>query len=424
MIRVICPSCQTRFNTSDTNAGKVGRCPKCNSPLRVPPLSRATVAVPQAAPPAAPTAAAALAPQPAAAEPPAPAVRAGGNVGMGQAFRWIGEGIAFGLRNVVPLTLGLLIMVILATLAWSLCIVPGVFLEPPLLAGFVLIMLAAARGQSGLLGRLFAGFSGGRYWPSMGIFWLLALIFTGISIPITLLVMVAGASSVMLLVSEGVIGLLVLAIAIPVIYSPMMFVGSRLAWAMPLVVDGRARVVESLTVSWRLTGKVARGFGLFVQMLVLALLSLVVQALIVGAVMAIFGLGGLAAVSATGPKLMAYQEALDAADRLSAMPGETADAFHARRVNELYRRLERPLPPRPTGENDSAYWFRVERELKNEMAGQALGAAGALAAAGIAGSAIAALVYTVLVTALGAVLAMPGMVGYRDMCRLVQPAGS
>ena len=402
MIRLICPECQTRFTTSDTYAGKVGRCPKCNSPLRVPPLSRAA----------------------AAAEPPAPAVPAGGNVGMGQVFRWIGEGIACGLRNVVPLTLGLLVMLILATLAWILCLVPGVFLEPPLLAGFILITLAAARGESGLLGRLFAGFSEGRYWPSMGIYWLLVLIFAGISIPITLLVMVVGASSVMLLVSEGVVGLLVLAIAIPIIYSPMMFLASRLAWAMPLVVDGRARAVESLTVSWRLTGKVARGFGLFVQMLVLALLSLVVQALIVGAVMAIFGLGGLAVVSATGPKFVAYQEALDAVENMSAMPGETADAFHARRVNELYRRLERPLPPRPPGENDSAYWYRAERELKNEMAGKALGAAGTLAAAGIAALGVAALLYTVLAAALGVILAMPGMVAYRDMCSQVRPGAA
>jgi len=343
---------------------------------------------------------------------------------MGQVFRWIGSGIVCGLRNVVPLTLGLVVMLILVTLAWTLCVVPGVFLEPPLVAGFVLMLLASARGEGGVLGKLFAGFSGGRYWPSMGIFWLLVLIFAGVSIPITLLVLVAGASSVMLLVSEGVIGLLVLAIALPIIYSPMVFLASRLAWAMPLVVDGRAKVVESLTLSWRLTGRVARGFGLFVQTLVLTLMSLVVQALVVAAILAIFGLGGLATVAAVSPKFEAYQEAMSAVEAMSRMPGETTDAFHARRVNELYRRLQTPLPPRRPGENENAYWFRAEHEIKNAMGGEALGAAGTLAAAGIAGIALAALLYTVLSAAVGVVLAMPGMVAYRDMCRLVRPGGA
>ena len=408
MIHVICLKCQTRFTTSDTNAGKTGRCPKCNSPLRVPPLSRAAAAAP---------------PQPVQAGPPAAAAPAGG-MGMGQVFRWIGEGIACGLRHVVPLTLGLLITLILVSLAWTLCVVPGVFLEPPLVAGFVLIMLGAARGESGLLGRLFAGFSEGRFWPSMGIVWLLGLIFAGVSIPISLLVLVVAASSAMLLVSKGVVGLLVLAVAIPVIYSPMVYLASRLGWAMPLVVDGRARVVESLTVSWRLTGKVARGFGLFVQMLVLTVISLIVQALMVGGVLAILGLGGLAAVSAASPKFVAYQEALTAVENMAAMPGETLDALHERRVRELYRRLDRPLPPLQPTENAEAYWFRAERELKNEMAGEALGAAGTMAAAGIAGMAGAGLVITVLAAALGAVLAMPAMVAYRDMCRLVRPAAA
>ncbi len=343
---------------------------------------------------------------------------------MGQVFLWVGEGMKCGFRQIVPLTLGVLAVLILVSLSWVMCVVPGIFLEPPLVAGFVLILLAVARGESGVLGKLFAGFSGGRYWPSMGIVWLLALIFAGISIPISLLVFVVGVSSVMLLLSKGLLGLVVMAIAVPIVYSPMVFLSSRLAWAVPLVLDGRAKVVESLAMSWRLTGKVAHGFGLFVQMLVLALLSLLIQAVIVGAVMAIFGLGGLAAVSATAPEIVAQQEAARAVASMSAMPGETADAFHARRVNELYRRLERPLPPHRPGENDSAYWYRAERELNNEMAGEALGAAGTMAAAGIAGIGVAALLYTVLSAALGAVLAMPSMVGYRDMCRLAQPAGS
>ena len=107
---------------------------------------------------------------------------------------------------------------------------------------------------------------------------------------------------------------------------------------------------------------------------------------------------------------------------MSALPGETPQAFHERRVRQLYRRLDRSLPPRQPAENDGAYWFRADRQLKEAMASESFGAAGQVAAAGIAGFAFAGLLITVLGAALGAVLAMPGMVAYRDMCRLAQPA--
>ena len=35
MIRVQCPRCQTKFTTSDANAGKTGQCPKCGNPIKV-----------------------------------------------------------------------------------------------------------------------------------------------------------------------------------------------------------------------------------------------------------------------------------------------------------------------------------------------------------------------------------------------------
>ena len=56
------------------------------------------------------------------------------------------------------------------------------------------------------------------------------------------------------------------------------------------------------------------------------------------------------------------------------------------------------------------------------MVSESFDVAGQMAAAGIAGLAFAALATTLLGAALGAVLAMPGMVAYRDMCRLAQPA--
>jgi len=35
VIRVQCPRCQTKFTTSDANAGKTGQCPKCGNPIKV-----------------------------------------------------------------------------------------------------------------------------------------------------------------------------------------------------------------------------------------------------------------------------------------------------------------------------------------------------------------------------------------------------
>ncbi|HUU09379.1 MAG TPA: hypothetical protein VM431_02430, partial [Phycisphaerae bacterium] len=194
MIHVSCPRCNTQFTTSDANAGKTGQCPKCGNPLRVPP--------PGTAPP--PPAAAAPQPQTAAPQPVAPQAAeepapqpAGPAVGFGQVFRWIREGIACGLRNFLPLTLAVLVATVLVTLSWAICVVPGVFLEPPLVAGLVLVLLGAARGKRGLMSRLFAGFSDGRYWPSMGAVWMLGLIFTLVSIPISIAITFLGASSLM-----------------------------------------------------------------------------------------------------------------------------------------------------------------------------------------------------------------------------------
>ena len=412
MIHVSCPRCNTQFTTSDANAGKTGQCPKCGNPLRVPP--------PGTAPP--PPAAAAPQPQTAAPQPVAPQAAeepapqpAGPAVGFGQVFRWIREGIACGLRNFLPLTLAVLVATVLVTLSWAICVVPGVFLEPPLVAGLVLVLLGAARGKRGLMSRLFAGFSDGRYWPSMGAVWMLGLIFTLVSIPISIAITFLGASSLMLLLSHGTIGLVVLAIGIPVVYSPVLYLSSRLAWVLPLVVERRAKVVESLTVSWHLTGQVAHGFGLFVQMLVLALVSLVGQAVIVGLALAVFGVGGLAAFSASAPGLLEYEQARSEVSAMPARPGEMPDEHYERQVRELHRRVDTPMPPRAPVEADRAYCARAAAELDRHMNQGAASAVGTKAVAGIAGLGVAALLATVLGAALGAILAMPVMVGYRDM---------
>lgn len=419
MIHVICSRCSARFTTSDANAGKTGQCPKCGNALRIPPVGTAppppSAAAPRPAPhpQAAPPQPAPQAAPPAAAEPATQP--AGPAVGLGQAFRWIGEGIARGLGNFLPLAVAVLAVTVLVTLSWAICVVPGVFLEPPLVAGLVLVLLGAARGERGLLGRLFAGFSEGRYWPSMGAVWLLGLIFTLISVPISIAVTFLGASSLMLILSHGTIGLVVLAIGIPVVYSPVLYLSSRLAWVLPLVVERRAKVVESLTVSWRLTGRVAHGFGLFVQMLALALVSLVGQAVILGLALAVFGAGGLAAFSASAPGLLDYEQARGETSAMPARPGETPDEHYERQVRELHRRVGTPMPPRAPVEADRAYCARAASELEKRMTQEAASAAGTMAAAGIAGLAVAGLLATVLGAALGAILAMPVMVGYRDV---------
>ena len=55
--------------------------------------------------------------------------------------------------------------------------------------------------------------------------------------------------------------------------APVIYVQSRLIWAMPLVLDGEYPVIDAFSVSWWLTGRLLRGFGMFIMLSLLAALA-------------------------------------------------------------------------------------------------------------------------------------------------------
>lgn len=431
ILTIKCPRCGNPFNVKKEWIGRKAKCRTCQTVFAISspegmgrPASGSGGAGPtHAAPPATPVPLAAAHPS-ASSEPPAsapapapvpPALEPEGVVGLGRVFQWLGEGIKRGLCCIIPLAVVILLSQFVSVLASALCVIPAVFLDPPITGGLVLVLLAAARGEKGLVGRLFAGFSEGRYWPSVGIYWLLCVVFGAASIPTMILLVVVGVGSVMLIVEKGLIGLLVLAILTPLAFAPTIYLSSRLAWAMPLVMDRRVKVGESLGMSWRLTGRVAHGFGMFVMLVVLSLIGLVGSALVLGTTLAAFNITGLAAIKATAPDLLDSAPGNAGVDRLKRNPGENDQAYEQRKLAEEFRRIGKSVPPRPPGESDAAYKARAQRVLAEATRQDTMKKASQVMAVGVVGLLAAGGIFAVLSAALAGVLAVPGMVGYRDM---------
>jgi predicted Zn finger-like uncharacterized protein len=409
-----CPQCQTRLQVKAEFVGRNARCRNCQKVFVVSPL------VPAAPPrPAAPVASAPAVPSPAAAN-KAPAALPGDAVGMGTVFRWTGEGMLGGLRYVFPLTVCVLLFNAAHFAGSMLCAVPAIFLTPPLAAGLNLALLGAARRERGIMGRLFSGFRDGRYWPSMGIFWLLTLTFLAAGIPTGILLLIVGIPAIVVLVSKGIVGLVLLAVLTPICFAPFNLLLSRFIWAVPLVVDRRMPVTDALGASWRLTGRVARGFGMFVMLLVLQIGGLVGLALVMGATMAATNVSGESVLSALDPQLAKTINARIEADNLAKLAGESAADYELRKMTLLFQKLEKPLPPRRPNERTEDYARRLDTEADKAgadgMDRDPAATVGNLFSALFTGLAVAGIVFVLLSSALTAVLAMPGMVGYRDMC--------
>jgi hypothetical protein len=249
------------------------------------------------------------------------------------------------------------------------------------------------------------------------------VVFTAASIPTMILLLVVGIGSFMVILEEGLVGLLLLAVLTPVAFAPSIYVFSRLAWAMPLVMDQRVKVGESLGMSWRLTGRVAHGFGVFVMLIVLSLVGFVGSALVLGTTLAAFNVTGLAAIQATAPDLLDSSPGNAGVDNLKRNPGESDPAYEQRKIAREFRRLRHPMPARQPGESDAAYGARLQTALANATRENAVKKASQAVAVGLVGLVAAGCLYLVLSAALAGVLAVPGMVGYRDMASPAQPSG-
>jgi hypothetical protein len=308
---------------------------------------------------------------------------------------WIGTGLGLGLRACLPLALAGLLFSILSGASAAPCYVPWIFVAPPLVGGLVLMYVEAARRQPFSFGTLFAGFSEGRYWPSMGVFWMSALINSGASIPTIILLVIGFGAGAAAIAEWGAVGLLVLAILVPLAFAPAIYFQSRLVWAMPLVLDRRLPVMDAFATSWRLTGRLLKGFGMFVLLILLSLVGMVASAMVIGLCMAIFAGGVGVAAGGVAARQAELGQGVPEADS-TQRPGESWDEYMARMDQESER---------------------MNREMERMMEAQAA----AVVQAGstvILAIVVAVVLWIVLSALLGPILAMPIFVGYRDMSPL------
>lgn len=226
------------------------------------------------------------------------------------------------------------------------------------------------------------------------------LIIFGVTIPTFLLLFLGFGAGVAAIAEWGVIGLLILAVLLPLAFVPAIFVQSRLIWSVPLVLDARLPVMEAFSASWRLTGKVLKGFGMFAILGILALVGMIGAAMILGICLAIFAGGvGVAAGGMAAQQAGTTQESpqFDTEQRL----GESFEEY----MNRLDREGEQRM-----------------RDMERRIQAQA-GAAVVGMSTIVMAVVVSIVLCVVLLALLGPVLAMPIFVGYRNMSQLVGQAG-
>lgn len=346
------------------------------SPAAVPRLPQSPVPAPAAAAMAPPPVQVRAAPSN---EPTSRTEAGAGGGDMGRILRWIREGVRLGLRFSVTLAAAAIVVWILTAVSAALFCVPWIFVTPPLVGGMVLLYVSASRDEPAPVGSVFLGFSDGRYWASMGVFWLSFLINVAASIPTMILVVLGLGAATAAIAAWGMIGMAFLSILIPLACAPVIYVQSRLIWAMPLVLDGEYPVIDAFSVSWWLTGRLLRGFGMFIMLSLLAALA-TAAAIVVSSLSAAVLAGS---VGATAGEIAMQQRSLAVqSDDLEPRPNETPQQ-HKERV---FRAFE----------------------------GQQQMASGAVSGVVIA-VLLTAGMWIVLSSLLAACLGMPVFVGYRDM---------
>jgi len=203
---------------------------------------------------------------------------------LGDVVGWLARGVEVGLRNCLTLAGGMVLVMVLTAMAAMVCFVPAFFVGPPLLGGYVLMLLTAARGYRPSVGMVFMGFGAGRYWPASGVFWMNQIILWIAGIPSAYLVLLAVRACLQVARAAGPVAAMVAgAVLVPVATFPAIYVQGRLLWSYPLVLDRRRPVLDSLGESWRLSGWAGRGFAMPVLLLIIHIRGAIFSVLIAGA---------------------------------------------------------------------------------------------------------------------------------------------
>ncbi len=441
MILVKCPNGHA-LQVDDRHAGKKGRCPFCKSSVQIPPLPAGTgqpPIEPKAPPPRPPivdkpTAPPPKTPAPIPAKPPAPKSvtplppveppvpvdppipvgrtvqdASDGPVKLTVIFSWLTEGLLLGLKRIVPLTLAILIVMTLGSLSSLACALPGLVVWPALVGGLVLVFLAAVRGEKGFIAKVFQGFTGGRLVTCLQTFWLLWLILMAAAIPTAIVTAVVGLSWMLTVLQKGIAGLGHL-LLVWLVTLPMVYLASRLVWMFPLVMEGRGTPLSALGESWRMTARVAKGWGMVVLFVILSLVSSIGNVVTASWSTALFA-GTLVATQRSSVSVAAAEAQ---ADSLPRRPGETDDAYALRKAMEIYRLTNRPVPPREQGETYGNYATRLTMTAHFKALGEDMSRGGGVGGLKL-GLLLAGAVTLLITSAVGAIVWMPVFVGYVKM---------
>ena len=270
VFRFKCPSCGAVLAGKKEWAGRKVRCNKCNAVVTVPTAEESAQAADTSVHKAVGEAGARR---------QARSVRSGDAGGVAADFqttmRWLTEGLSSGLANLRVIVPAALIFAVLNIEAVALGVLPAALLAPALTAGFVIILIEIARGARPSVATLFAPLANRRYWKSVGVFWAYMAICAAGEIPLVffsgLLFKIARASG-----SAGGAVAFACAVVVAVVGGlALLYLVSRVIWAVPLVVDRGTPVMESFRESWKRTGRVQGGWGLFVLIIILKLIAVV-----------------------------------------------------------------------------------------------------------------------------------------------------
>jgi len=286
-----CPSCGAMLAAKLSWVGKRVRCNKCNEVVTVPaPAEKPAAGAGEGAVEAAGEPAAEAPAAPEAAGTRDETAFAPGGALLNTISRWLSEGVGEGFSHFSSLFPAALIFAVLNLEGLLLGGLPIVFLTPAITLGLVLLMVNIARGARPRPWTLFEPFVNGGYWRSVGVFWLFAAVVAAACLPACAL---SGAAHLIALpfgVPARILAwLITVCAALGVLY-----LVSRVIWAPPLVIDRGMRVTESFRESWKMTGRVGRGWGVFLLLVILRIIGAAVCIVIAGVSYAAFlGVGNL-----------------------------------------------------------------------------------------------------------------------------------
>lgn len=203
--------------------------------------------------------------------------------------RWIGEGFRIAAESFAPIYATFLMLIVLHVelvvvggIALALVsgvvtggfVLPWTLVFPALIGGLVVLMIDATRSRAITPWQLFSCFVNGTYWRTVAAFWLWFAAMMAVWIP------AAGVSAGLfyMMLPWGKAGIVIGSIISGIAALLLLYFVSRIIFVLPLVIDQGTAIAESFRRSWRITERIAEGWGVFVLLVALKVMGAVLAA--------------------------------------------------------------------------------------------------------------------------------------------------